>query len=78
MINLVNYFWNLETPVFIFYVFITEIYLTSIWRDNWRSVFDVVKGLHLCWVIISNENSPCALYYDHKKIEKKRALDELI
>ena len=29
-------------------------------------------------VIISNENSPCALYYDHKKIEKKRALDELI
>ena len=31
-----NYFWNLETPVFIFYVFITEIYLTNIWRDNWR------------------------------------------
>ena len=22
-------------------------------------------------VIISNESSPCALYYDHKKIEKK-------
>ena len=41
-----NYFFgNLETPVFIFYVFITEIYLTNIWRDNWRSVFDVVKGL---------------------------------
>ena len=28
-----------------FYVFITEIYLTNIWHDNWRSVFDVVKGL---------------------------------
>ena len=41
-----NYFCNLETPVFIFYVFITEIYLTNIWRDNWRSLFDVVKGLH--------------------------------
>ena len=44
MIFLENYFWNLETPVFIFYVFITEIYLTNIWRDNWRSVFDIVKG----------------------------------
>ena len=31
-----NYFWNLETPVFIFYVFITKIYLTNIWRNNWR------------------------------------------
>ena len=27
-----NYFWNLGTPVFIFYVFITEIYLTNYWR----------------------------------------------
>ena len=42
-----NYFWNLETPVFIFYVFITEIYLTNIWHDNWCSVFDVVKWLRL-------------------------------
>ena len=31
-----NYFWNLETPVFLFYFFITEIYLTNIWRDNRR------------------------------------------
>ena len=29
-----NYFWNLGTPVFIFYVFITEIYL----RNNWRLI----------------------------------------
>ena len=44
-----KYFWNLETPVFIFYVFITEIYLTNIWLDNWLSVFDVVKGL--CYIV---------------------------
>ena len=31
--------------VFIFYVFITEIYLTNIWRDNWCSVFYNLKGL---------------------------------
>ena len=40
-----NYFWNLETPVFIFYFFITEIYLTIIWRDNWRLVLLLSKGL---------------------------------
>ena len=28
--------------MFIFYVFITEIYLTNIWRDNWRSVFELL------------------------------------
>ena len=51
MIFLGNYFWNLETPVFISYVFITEIYLTNIWHENWRSIFDVVKGL--CYTILS-------------------------
>ena len=29
-------FLKSETPVFIFHVFITEIYLMNIWRDNWR------------------------------------------
>ena len=43
IICLGNYFGNLQTPVFIFNVFITEIYLTIIWRDNWRSVFDAIK-----------------------------------
>ena len=41
-----NYFLNLETPEFISYAFITEIYLMNIWRDNWRFILDVVKGLH--------------------------------
>ena len=36
MIFLGNYFWNLEIPVFIFYVFITDIHLTNIWCVNWR------------------------------------------
>ena len=27
---------------------------------------------------ISNKNFPCVLYYDHKKIDERRALDELI
>ena len=45
MIFLGNYLWNLETAMFIFYVFITEIYLKNIWHDNWRSAFDFVKGL---------------------------------
>jgi hypothetical protein len=44
-----NYFWNLETSVSIFYIFITEIYLTNIWCDNWWSIFDVVKGLRY-WI----------------------------
>ena len=41
MIFLGDCFWTLETLVFVFYAFITEIYLTNIWR----SVFDVIKGL---------------------------------
>ena len=48
IIFLGNYFWNLETTVFIYYVFIAEIYLRNIWRDNWRSVFDVVKRPRFC------------------------------
>ena len=34
------FFWEtifeIWKQVFIFYIFITEIYLTNIWRDNWR------------------------------------------
>ena len=47
-----NYFWNLETPVFIFlYVFITEIYLKNIWQDNWRFSIWCCKRTLLFWNI---------------------------
>ena len=35
-----NNFWNLETPVFMLCVFITDIYLRKIWHDNWRFIFE--------------------------------------
>ena len=63
MIFLGNYFWNLETPVFIFYVFITEIYLMNIWRDNWRfSIWRCKRTLLLAPnLTIKNKNDvmPC-------------------
>ena len=51
--------WRHQCLFFMF--FITEIYLTNIWRDNWRSVFDVVKGLHssyptLTWLVLLQKN----------------------
>ena len=46
-----NYFWNLKTPVFIFYVFITEIYLKNIWQDNWRFSIWCRKRTLLFWNI---------------------------
>ena len=42
------FFGKLFHQSLFFSVFITEIYLTNIWRDNWLSVFDVVKGLRWC------------------------------
>ena len=69
-----NYFWNLETPVFIFYVFITEIYLTNIWRDNWRFsiwrckrtphlfVFEVKTTLLVCIFLFHNSYYFCLNY----------------
>ena len=47
-----NCFWNLEEPVFIFYVFTTEIYLTNIWRDNWRfSIWSCKRTLLNCFFV---------------------------
>ena len=43
-----NDFWNLEITVFIFYVFITEIFMANIWRDNWRFNIWPLKGLCYC------------------------------
>ena len=40
-----NYFWNLETPVFIFYVFNTEIHLTNIWHALTFSIWRCKRTL---------------------------------
>ena len=65
-----NYFWNLETPVFIFYVFITEIYLMNIWHENWCSVSNVLKGL--CFYLIKFENILWTRRYEFKSAYSKQ------
>ena len=51
-----NYCRNLKTPVFIFYVLITEIYLTNIWGDNWRFSIWCRKRTLLITIIGKNQS----------------------
>ena len=51
-----NYCRNLETPAFIFYVLITEIYLTNIWGDNWRFSIWCRKRTLLITIIGKNQS----------------------
>ena len=55
LILLGNYFWNLETTVFIFYVFIADTYLTNIYVIIDVSVCDIIKGLcyWMTWFLLN-------------------------